>query len=117
MKATTAKKQKQQTPATVPLTTEQFRVLQECRELEKAALAEQERAQKAKMIPADVIVNHLDDLDGLNGALNELALLVAADNDLAVPALLNLLRDQYRDLAKNFWQSLRSEGSATGGAA
>jgi len=49
-------------------------------------------------------------LDGLNGALNELECLVAADDGTAVLALLNPLRDQYCELAQSFWQSLKSEG-------
>jgi hypothetical protein len=47
-------------------------------------------------------------LDGLNGALNELALLVASDDDIAIPALLNFLRDQYRELSESFTQSIKA---------
>ena len=65
--------------------------------------------QKAKvdMISARVVVAHLDDLDGLNCALNELACLVAGDNQLAIPALLSLLRDHYSELSKSFTQSVK----------
>jgi hypothetical protein len=65
---------------------------------------------KVNMIPVRVAWDHIDRLDELNGALHELALLVASDDALAVPALLGLLRDQYRALSLSFGQSVKAAG-------
>jgi hypothetical protein len=48
--------------------------------------------EKVDSIPARLAWDHVDRLDGLNLSLHELALLVAADDALAVPALMGLLR-------------------------
>lgn len=58
--------------------------------------------------------DHVDRLDGLNAALNELAYLMAEDDDSRVPALIDLLRDQFLALRATFVNGL--EGPATGGA-
>jgi hypothetical protein len=76
----------------------------------------QERQEaKVEMIPARVAWDHVDRLDGLNEALNELSGLVAGANDLdvPVPALVNLLRDQYRQLRIDFAKSVGPESPAT----
>jgi hypothetical protein len=74
------------------------------------ALNQEPQKDKVEMIPVRVAWDHVDRLDGLNGALHELALLVAADDALAVPALLGLLRDQYRALSMSFGQSVKAAG-------
>ena len=79
----------------------------------------EQELQKAKvdMIPARLVWDHVDRLDGLDEALNELACLVAEEADVRVPALLNLLRDQYLELRAALVKSVGPESPATGGAA